>query len=55
MAYLFFNEPPKEVPHGYTCEYIPDSSNLIRSIQQAAGCHTPVLKSTEPKPLYVCP
>jgi hypothetical protein len=31
--YQFFNEPPKEVPHGYVCAYIPDSSNLIRSIQ----------------------
>ena len=37
VDYQFFNEPPKEVPHGYTCAYIPDSSNLVRSIQQAAG------------------
>jgi hypothetical protein len=29
-------EPPKEVPHGYTCAYIPDSSNPVHSIQQAA-------------------
>jgi hypothetical protein len=35
--YQFFNEPPKEVPHGYACAYIPDSSNPVRSIQQAAG------------------
>jgi hypothetical protein len=35
--YQFFNEPPKEVPHGYACAYLPDSSNPIRSIQQAAG------------------
>jgi hypothetical protein len=35
--YQFFNEPPKEVPHGYACAYIPDSSNLVCSIQQAAG------------------
>jgi hypothetical protein len=34
--YQFFNEPPKEVPHGYACTYIPDSSNPIRSIQQVA-------------------
>jgi hypothetical protein len=34
--YQFFNEPPKEVPHGYACAYIPDNSNPIRSIQQAA-------------------
>jgi hypothetical protein len=35
--YQFFNEPPKEVPHGYACAYIPDSSNMVRSTQQAAG------------------
>jgi hypothetical protein len=33
----FLNEPPKEVPHGYACTYIPDSSNPVRSIQQVAG------------------
>jgi hypothetical protein len=32
VDYQFFNEPPKEVPHGYTCAYIPDSRNLVRSI-----------------------
>jgi hypothetical protein len=37
VDYQFFNEPPKEVPHGYACAYIPDSSNLVHSIQQAAG------------------
>jgi hypothetical protein len=35
--YQFFNELPKKVPHRYACAYIPDSSNLVRSIQQAAG------------------
>jgi hypothetical protein len=35
--YQFFNEPPKEVPHGYACAYILDSSNSVRSIQQVAG------------------
>jgi hypothetical protein len=35
--YQFFNEPPKEVPHGYLCAYIPDSSNPVCSIQQVAG------------------
>jgi hypothetical protein len=35
--YQFFNEPPKEVPHGYACAYILDNSNAVRSIQQAAG------------------
>jgi hypothetical protein len=33
----FFNEPPKKVPHEYACAYIPDSSNPVCSIQQAAG------------------
>jgi hypothetical protein len=31
--YQFFNEPPKEVPHGYACAYIPDSCNPVRLIQ----------------------
>jgi hypothetical protein len=31
--YQFFNEPPKEVPHGYACTYIPNNSNPVRSIQ----------------------
>jgi hypothetical protein len=35
--YQFFNELPKEVPHGYACAYIPNSNNPVRSIQQAAG------------------
>jgi hypothetical protein len=30
--YQFFNEPPKEVPHGYACAYIPGSSNLVCSV-----------------------
>jgi hypothetical protein len=33
VDYLFSNEPPKEVPHGYACAYIPDSSNPVRLIQ----------------------
>jgi hypothetical protein len=37
VDYQFFNEPPKEVPHGYTCAYIPDSSNPVCLIQQMAG------------------
>jgi hypothetical protein len=37
VDYQFFNEPPKEVPHGYACAYIPDSSNPVRSIQQVAS------------------
>jgi hypothetical protein len=35
--YQFFNEPPKEVPHGYACAYIPDISNPVCSIQQKDG------------------
>jgi hypothetical protein len=37
VDYQFFNEPPTKVPHGYTCAYIPDNSNPVRSIQQVAG------------------
>jgi hypothetical protein len=35
--YQFFNEPPKEIPHGYACAYIPDSSSPVRWIQQVTG------------------
>jgi hypothetical protein len=35
--YQFLNEPPKEVPNGYACAYIPDNINLVCLIQQAAG------------------
>ena len=27
----FLNEPPKEIPHGYTCVYIPDSVSPTRA------------------------
>jgi hypothetical protein len=37
MDHQFFNEPPKEIPHGYMCAYIPDSSNPIHSAQKVAG------------------
>jgi hypothetical protein len=37
VDYQFFNELPKEIPHGYACAYIPDSSNPVHLIQQAAG------------------
>jgi hypothetical protein len=37
VDYQFFNKPPKKVPHRYACTYIPDNSNPVRSIQQAAG------------------
>src|SRR6185437_7360496 len=29
----FLTEPPQEIPHGYTCAYIPDSVNPTRSVQ----------------------
>ena len=29
----FLSEPPKEIPHGYTCVYIPDNINPIRTGQ----------------------
>jgi hypothetical protein len=37
VDYQFFNKPLKEVPHGYACAYILDSSNLVHWIQQVAG------------------
>ena len=29
----FLTEPSKEIPHGYTCAYIPDSVNSMRTGQ----------------------
>jgi hypothetical protein len=37
VDHQFFSEPPKEIPHGYMCAYIPDSNNLVHSVQRAAG------------------
>jgi hypothetical protein len=37
MDHQFFSEPPKEIPHGYMCAYIPDNNNLVYSVQRAAG------------------
>jgi hypothetical protein len=37
MDHQFFNEPPKEIPHGYMCAYRPDISNPIHSAQKVAG------------------
>jgi hypothetical protein len=37
MDYQFFNEPPKEVPHGYACAYISDNNNPVCLIHQVAG------------------
>jgi hypothetical protein len=33
----FFNEPSKEIPYGYACTYIPDSSNVGHANQTATG------------------
>jgi hypothetical protein len=37
VDHQFFSEPPKEIPHGYICAYIPDSNNPIHSVQRASG------------------
>jgi hypothetical protein len=36
VDHQFFSEPPKEIPHGYMCAYIPDSNNPVHSVQRAA-------------------
>ena len=33
----FLQEPPKEVPHGYVCAYVPDSNVLARTNQTATA------------------
>jgi hypothetical protein len=33
----FFSEPPKEVPHGYVCAYIPDGGNPTQPTQRTTG------------------
>jgi hypothetical protein len=37
VDHQFFSEPPKEIPHGYMCAYIPDSNYPVHSVQRAAG------------------
>jgi hypothetical protein len=37
VDHQFFSEPPKEIPHGYMCAYIPDGNNLVHVVQRAAG------------------
>jgi hypothetical protein len=37
VDHQFFREPPKEIPHGYMCAYIPDGNNPVYSAQQAVG------------------
>jgi hypothetical protein len=29
VDHQFFSEPPKEIPHGYMCAYIPDNNNPV--------------------------
>jgi hypothetical protein len=36
VDHQFFSEPPKEIPHGYMCAYIPDTNNPVHSVQRAA-------------------
>jgi hypothetical protein len=33
----FFSEPPKEVPHGYVCAYIPDGGDPAQPTQRTTG------------------
>jgi hypothetical protein len=33
--YQFLSEPPKDVPHGYACAYVPDSNEFTRMNQVA--------------------
>ncbi|KAK1663275.1 hypothetical protein QYE76_051434 [Lolium multiflorum] len=35
--YQFLHEAPKEIPHGYTCAYVPDCSNWALSNQAATA------------------
>ena len=35
--YQFLYEPPKEIPHGYVCTYVPDCNNWTHAIQTSAG------------------
>jgi hypothetical protein len=37
VDHQFFSKPPKEIPHGYMCAYVPDSNNPVHSVQRAAG------------------
>src|SRR5215218_1790521 len=35
--YQFLYEPPKEIPHGYVCTYVPDCNNWTQAIQAPPG------------------
>jgi hypothetical protein len=32
MDHQFFSEPPREIPHGYMCAYIPDNNNPVQRV-----------------------
>ncbi|KAK1684487.1 hypothetical protein QYE76_045335 [Lolium multiflorum] len=35
--YQFLPDPPKEIPHGYVCAYVPDCNNWTQAIQAPPG------------------
>ncbi|KAK1614330.1 hypothetical protein QYE76_019847 [Lolium multiflorum] len=35
--YQFLHDPPKEIPHGYVCTYVPDCNNWMQAIQAPPG------------------
>ncbi|KAK1695221.1 hypothetical protein QYE76_011918 [Lolium multiflorum] len=35
--YQFLPDPPKEIPHGYVCVYVPDCNNWTQAIQAPPG------------------
>ncbi|KAK1683787.1 hypothetical protein QYE76_044635 [Lolium multiflorum] len=35
--YQFLYEPPKEIPHGYVCTYVPDCNNWMSQFHVGAG------------------
>jgi hypothetical protein len=37
VDHQFFSEPPKEIPYGYMCAYIPNSNNPVYLAQRAVG------------------
>jgi hypothetical protein len=37
VDHQFFSEPPKEIPYGYMCAYIPDSNNSVYLAQRVVG------------------
>ncbi|KAK1663965.1 hypothetical protein QYE76_052124 [Lolium multiflorum] len=35
--YQFLHDPPKEIPHGYVCTFVPDCNNWTQAIQAPPG------------------